>query len=192
MCENIFNSYQPETIRKYWIGLSDKQLDKVIQVVNKIKTFKDDFNVKLKSLIEFITEFLKGKVDSNFEEALIRLYDKEKKSSFLLRKKRIREGFCKRKKFIGINNPFEHLFGKRFDNKDPLKPVEYVDKKSYFILNEIIDSFKEAFNKENFSDLQILNALYLNSMNIKKAYQYLRNPSKAGKKKTFLLKLKIS
>jgi len=110
---------------------------------------------------------------------------KRKKSSFLLRKKRIREGFCKRKKFIGINNPFEHLFGKRFDNKDPLKPVEYVDKKSYFILNEIIDSFKEAFNKENFSDLQILNALYLNSMNIKKAYQYLRNPSKAGKKNVF-------
>jgi len=87
MCENIFNSYQPETIRKYWIGLSDKQLDKVIQVVNKIKTFKDDFNVKLKSLIEFITEFLKGKVDSNFEEALIRLYDKEKKIKLFIKKK---------------------------------------------------------------------------------------------------------
>jgi hypothetical protein len=58
-------------------------------------------------LIYFINDFLKGKVDSNFEDALIKLHNEEKKSSFMLKKKRNREGGYQRKRFIGnwIINP---------------------------------------------------------------------------------------
>ena len=45
-CDNIFNSYRPETIRKYWRFINDRQVDKVIAVINRIKTFREDYNVK--------------------------------------------------------------------------------------------------------------------------------------------------
>jgi hypothetical protein len=43
---------------------------------------------------------LKGKID-NFEEALFHLYENEYKSSFMLKKKRIRGGDIQTKRFIG-------------------------------------------------------------------------------------------
>lgn len=45
-CDNIFNSYRPETIRKYWRFINERQVEKVIAVINRIKTFKEDYNVK--------------------------------------------------------------------------------------------------------------------------------------------------
>ena len=45
-CENIFNCYRPETIRKYWRFINERQVEKVIAVINRIKTFKEDYNVK--------------------------------------------------------------------------------------------------------------------------------------------------
>ena len=59
-------------------------------------------NFRLKSLILFINDFLKGKIAKNFEESLQTLLDTEAKSSFMLKKKRSREGLCQKKKFIGI------------------------------------------------------------------------------------------
>jgi len=88
ICDNIFNSYRPETIRKSWRFINERQVDKVIAVINRIKTFREDFNVQLKSLILFINDFLKGKIDTNFEESLIKLHLTEKKSSFILKKEK--------------------------------------------------------------------------------------------------------
>ena len=115
----------------------------------------------------------------------------------MLKKKRNREGGYQRKKFIGItlfnigiNNPYEHLYGKRFeDPKESMKGEECkklnyikgIEKRSFYVLNEIVESFKENFRNEGFSDSQILNALILNSMNMKKAYNFLKNPQKVNK-----------
>ena len=45
-CENIFNSYRPETIRKYWRFINERQVENVIAVIKRIKDFKEDYNVK--------------------------------------------------------------------------------------------------------------------------------------------------
>jgi hypothetical protein len=64
-----------------------------------------------------------------------------------------------------------------------LKGEESVERISYYVLNEILKALKEIFKNENFTDSQILNALMLNSMNMKKAYTFLKNPSKVNKSK---------
>jgi hypothetical protein len=46
ICDNIFNSYRPETIRKYWRLINDRQVGKVIAIIRRIQTFKEDYNVK--------------------------------------------------------------------------------------------------------------------------------------------------
>jgi len=66
-----------------------------------------------------------------------------------------------------------------------MKGEENVEKRSYYVLNEIVETFKDSFRNENFSDSQILNALILNSMNMKKAYGFLKNPNKVNKKAVF-------
>lgn len=58
-----------------------------------------------------------------------------------------------------------------------------IEKRSYYVLNEIVEAFKETFRNEGFSDSQILNALILNSMNMKKAFTFLKNPVKVNKSK---------
>ena len=61
-----------------------------------------------------------------------------------------------------------------------------MEKRSYYVLNEIVDAFKDTFKNEGFSDSQILNAFILNSMNMKKSFTFLKNPTKVNKSNDIL------
>ena len=186
-CDKIFGGFKPETLRKYWVLLSKSgNISKLISVINKIKQIEEVSRIKLKTLVDWLSNLFKNNEEEiDIEKSLYSLMFKEVK----IKEKESEKENSETKKLKKVpsvkKKPIEEKENKKEGQENRRKKIyrfvldedDIEERQKYLCINEIIETFKNIFKHKKYSESFILDALNINSMNIENTFNYLIDPN---------------